>query len=220
VAADLMLRLRSRRGFTLVELLVALVVSALVVSVAFRAVTVATDATARMREDRHGALRAGAARAQLDLWLRAATFLDGAEPFVGQRGAQRDGPPLDELTFAVADAGALRPGPRRVHLWIGRDSAGLRSGLLAELTALSGHDAIAAETLVVAPTAAGLRLRYRGRFAGREGWAGEWASSTLLPAAIELRLLPASGSTRAPLPPILEVPLTVPLGQADDPVRP
>jgi hypothetical protein len=42
----------------------------------------------------------------------------------------------------------------------------------------------------------------------------------LLPAAIELRLLPASSSTRAPLPPILEVPLTVPLGQADDPVRP
>jgi prepilin-type N-terminal cleavage/methylation domain-containing protein len=215
-----MRRPRARRGFTLVELLVALVVSALVVSVAFRAVSVAADATARMRDDRHGALRAGAARGQLDLWLRAATFLDGAEPFIGQRGAQRDGPPLDEVTFAVADAGVLRPGPRRIRLWIGTDSMGLRGGLLAELTALDAHDAIAAETLVVAPSAAGMRLRYRGQFGRHEGWAGEWASSTLLPTAVELRLMAAEGTGRMPLPPILGVPLTVPLGQADDPVRP
>lgn len=211
---------RPPRGFTLVELLVALVVSALVVSVAFRAVTVATDATAHIQADQRGVLRSGAARAQLDSWLRAATFLDGAEPFIGRDGAQRDGPPLDEVTFAVADAGALRPGPRRIHLWIGRDSAGARSGLLAELTSLSGRDAMAAETLVVAPAAVGLRIRYLGRFAGRDGWAGDWASSRRLPAAIQLRLLPASGTPGEALAPILCVALTIPLGQMDNAEQP
>jgi prepilin-type N-terminal cleavage/methylation domain-containing protein len=207
---------RSRRGFTLVELLVALVVSALVVSVAFRAVTVAADATARLRVDQRGVLRSGAARAQLDLWLRAATLLDGAEPFVGRDGTQRDGPPLDEVTFAMADGGALRPGPQRVHLWIGRDSAGARSGLLAELTTLDGRNTIVAETLLVAPGAGGVRIRYLGHFAGRSGWSGEWASSTRLPGAVQLRLLPLSATTRETLAPILGIALTVPLSQIDD----
>lgn len=212
--------MRSRRGFTLVELLVALVVSALVVSVAFRAVTVAADATARVRDDQRGVLRSGAARAQLDLWLRAATVLDGAEPFVGRDGTQRDGPPLDELTFAVADAGTLRPGPRRIHLWIGRDSTGIRSGLLAELTALDGRDVIVAETLLVAPSAAGVRIRYLGHFAGRDGWTGEWASARRLPGAVQLRLLAPTAVTRERLAPILTVPLTVALSQVDNGAQP
>jgi prepilin-type N-terminal cleavage/methylation domain-containing protein len=211
-----------RRGFTLVELLVALVVSALVLTVAFRSVGVAADATSRVREDQRGVLRGGATRGQLDRWLRAATFLDGAEPFVGQAGPRRDGPPLDELTFAVADAGVLRPGPRRIRLWIGTDSTGKRSGLLAELAALDGRASSMAETLAVAPAAAGMRLRYRGRFAGRDSWTGEWASSTQLPAAIELRLLPASGATheREALAPILTLPLIVPLSQVEEAGRP
>jgi prepilin-type N-terminal cleavage/methylation domain-containing protein len=211
---------RSRRGFTLVELLVALVVSALVVTIAYRAVTVAADATARVREDQRGALRAGTARAQLDGWLRAATLLDGTEPFIGGAGARRDGPALDEVTFAVADAGVLRPGPRRVHLWIGRDSTGARSGLLAELVALDGRASTSAETLVVAPAAAGMRLRYRGRFGARDSWTGDWVSPMRLPMAVELRLLPATGPVREKLAPILAVPLTVPVGQLERAVVP
>jgi hypothetical protein len=173
-----------------------------------------------VREDQRGVLRGGAVRGQLDRWLRAATLLGGAEPFVGQAGARRDGPPLDEVTFAVADAGELRPGPRRIRLWIGRDSAGMPAGLLAEITALNGQEGVVAETLSVAPAAAGLRLRYRGRFGGREGWAGDWASSLQLPSAVELRLLPASGATRERLAPILTLPLTLPLGQAGEVDRP
>lgn len=211
---------RTRRGFTLIELLVALVVSALVLTLAFRSVTVAADATSRVREDQRGVLRGGAARVQLDRWLRAATLLDGAEPFVGRAGAQRDGPPLDEVSFAVADAGALRPGPRRVHLWIGRDSTGMRSGLLAEIVALDGQEPFLAETLVVAPGATGMRLRYRGRFGGRVGWSGEWNSSMQLPAAIELRLPSASGAAREGAAPILTVPLVVPLEQVEAAGRP
>jgi prepilin-type N-terminal cleavage/methylation domain-containing protein len=212
---------RARHGFTLVELLVALVVSALVLTAAFRSVGVAADATSRVREDQRGVLRGGATRSQLDRWLRSATLLDGAEPFLGQAGARRDGPPLDELTFAVADAGELRPGPRRIRLWIGTDSTGKRGGLLAELVALDGQVPSVAETLVVAPAAAGMRLRYRGRFAGRDGWAGDWASSARLPAAVELHLLPAPGAPggRGGLPPILTLPLVIPLGQVQEAER-
>jgi prepilin-type N-terminal cleavage/methylation domain-containing protein len=201
----------TRKGFTLVELLVALVVSGLVLSLAFRAVGIAADATARVRVDQRGVLRAGAARAQLDSWLHGATLLDGSEQFLGIAGPRRDGPPLDELTFAVADAGELRPGPHRIHLWIGRDSTGLRSDLLAELVALDESARSAPETLLVAPGAAGMRVRYRGRFAGRESWAGDWGSSTQLPFGVELLLLPPGGTAHGALAPILALPLTVAL---------
>jgi prepilin-type N-terminal cleavage/methylation domain-containing protein len=199
-----------RPGFTLVELLVAMVVSALVLTIAFRSISIAADSTARLREEQRVAMRGSVARAQLDAWLRGATLLDGTEAFVGTHASQPDGPPRDELTFAVADGGVLWPGPRRIRLWIGGGPA----ALLAELVALDGQSTVHAETLAVAPGAFGMRLRYRGRFGRHEAWAGEWASTRMLPRAVELRLFSASGTAES-LAPILAVPFLVPLGWDD-----
>lgn len=193
------------------ELLVALAVSGLVVTAAFRAVSVAEDALVRAREERGVALRGSMARAQLDAWLRGATLLEGGEPFVGTPRPPRDGPPGDELTFAVADGGVLRPGPHRVHLWIGRSPAA-SAALLAELTPLDAAADRGVDTLLVAPDVLGLRLRYRGRVGRFTGWSAEWASSTRLPDAVELQLVPAEGSVGRSLAPILVAPLVVPLG--------
>lgn len=203
---------RRRSGFTLVELLVALVVSALVVSAAFRAVTVAGDATARVREEKRVALRASVARAQLDAWLRAATLLGGAEPFIGTTRPRQDGPPRDEVSFAIADGGALWPGPRRVHLWIDASSAGAGASLLAELTELGGSADAAPDTVLVAPGALGMRLRYRGLIGRFAGWSGEWSSSVVLPDAVELRLVSNDAGPEQSLAPILTVPLIIPVG--------
>jgi prepilin-type N-terminal cleavage/methylation domain-containing protein len=215
---------RPRHGFTLIELLVAMVVSALVLTIAFRSISIAADATARLREEQRVAMKGSVARAQLEAWLRNASVFDGAEAFVGTHASQRDGPPRDELTFAVTDGGVLWPGPRRVRLWIGLDATATQgigvavtlppTALLAELVALDGQATVHAETLTVAPGAVGMRLRYRGRFGRREGWAGEWASTRQLPRAVELRLVSASGTAEA-LAPILAVPFLVPLGWDD-----
>jgi prepilin-type N-terminal cleavage/methylation domain-containing protein len=207
---------RPRHGFTLVELLVAMVVSALVLTIAFRSISIAADATARLREEQRVAMKGSVARAQLEAWLRNANLFDGAEAYVGTHASRQDGPPRDELAFAVADGGVLWPGPRRVRLWIGADPDGAStpSALLAEIVALDGQATIHAETLTVATGAAGMRLRFRGRFGRREGWAGEWASTRQLPRAVELRLVSASGTAET-LAPILTVPFLVPLGWDD-----
>jgi prepilin-type N-terminal cleavage/methylation domain-containing protein len=203
----------SLAGFTIVELLVALVVTGMVLSVAYGALHVAGQATARVRRERVAALEGPSARAALDGWLRAATLAGGSEAFVGLAdGRGGGGDRTDEVSFAVLDAGSLRPGPHRVRLWIGSDSAAGRRGLLAELRPIRGVGETPAETLRVAPAATGLALRYLVRATNREWWTDAWQSYEQLPAAVELRVLagPATGSSG--LPPILALPVRVPLG--------
>lgn len=208
---------RPRHGFTLVELLVALVVGSLVLSAAYRAVGIAVDATARMRAEQRAASRGGAARAQLEAWIRSATSLDGAEPFLGTRHAPADGPPRDELSFAVADGGTLWPGPHRIRLFVGPEPASGGSALVAELRPLDGRPSTRPETVAVASGALGLGLRYRARFRTGASWAGEWSAFGRLPEAVELRLVPGVGRGDAALAPILALPLVVPLAWSEEP---
>src|SRR5918998_1545169 len=124
---------RVRRGFTLLESLVALVViglaatvamealagalrgerqasrhleavalavAGLVVLAAYGVVGFASDATARVRDDRRDALAGLHARAALHGWLRDAALVDGAGPFVARHLGTTERP-LDELTFRV-----------------------------------------------------------------------------------------------------------------------
>ncbi len=202
-------------GFTLVEVLVALVVSGVVVASAYGVLRAAADSRARVESERAESLTGPAARAALEAWLRAAASVEGGGPFVGRDF--RSGPvELDVVAFAVEDGGALYPGPRRVRLWVETDGRAPRRGLLAELSSLRPGEP--AETLSVAPAAAGLSLRYRTVVQGYERWIDAWAADTLLPEAVELRVQarpePVGGTgPRAAdrLPDVLRIPLRVPL---------
>lgn len=208
---------RSRRdgaaGFTIIELLVALVITGMVLSAAYAGLHVATDAGVRLRRERASALGGPAAREALQEWMRAATVAGGTEPFVGLRERSMDGPPHDEVSFAIADGGVLRPGPQRLRLWIGQDSAGNRRRLLAEIVPV-GRVGVRPETLEVARAAAGLAIRYRVPVAGgRQQWVDAWQSTTRLPSAMELRIVEAAeGEGAQAIPPVLTLPLRVPLG--------
>ncbi|HEX8696821.1 MAG TPA: prepilin-type N-terminal cleavage/methylation domain-containing protein [Longimicrobium sp.] len=204
-------------GFTLVEVLVAMVVTGIVIGAAYGVLRTAADARTRVERERQEALPGPAARAVLDGWLRAAAMVEGGGPFVGRD--LRDGPlEVDALSFAVEDGGALYPGPRRIRLWVERGLYAARPGLLAEVAPLRPGEP--AETLSVAPAAAGLSVRYRTIVQGYERWIEAWASDSVLPEAVELRVLPppllAADPGAGGLPGVLRLPLVAPLRSNPD----
>ena len=194
-----------RAGFTILELMVALVVSAMVLAVAYAAVHQATEGAARLRRERAASLAGPAARAAMEGWLRAATGAAG-QPFVGHHRPSLGGPDRDDVSFAVLDAGVLWPGPHRITLRIG-DAGTAAPGLVAELVSL--RNVAPAETVKVAVGATSLSLRYRTRD-GQRGAAPRWSdlppAAGELPGAVELRVAGAG------VDPVLALPLRVPLG--------
>jgi prepilin-type N-terminal cleavage/methylation domain-containing protein len=204
-------RLRPSAGFTLVEVLVALVVAGAVSAAAFGVVASLAGSRRAVERARAAALPGAGARASLDAWLRGAAVFEGSGGFVAE-DRDADGIQRDRLAFAVEDGGALWPGPRRVRLWTERATTG-RSGLLAEVSPL-GPGPESAETLVVAAAAGGLDLRYRVTVRGRQTWLAAWSADSILPEAVELRVLPApedAGDAGGGLPRLLRLPIRVPL---------
>lgn len=200
---------RRRSGFTMIELMVALAISGIVAAAAYAAVRFAADATTRLRDSRADALAGATARLTLDGWLRATSFIDGVDRFVG-RDNRGQGRPLDEVTFGVRDAGVHHPGPHRVRLWIDRDRSTRAAGFVAELTPIRAGVLTPPETLELAPGAIALRARYWVRLMNRERWVDAWDSSRELPRAIELQLWgPAGTVSSARLAPLWTIPVTV-----------
>lgn len=172
---------RPRNGFTLAELAVALAVGGLVVAAGHAVLTATIETVTRARRAADGVRAASTARAVVTEWLRAAVLVED-QAFYGIHRAQV-GMHIDELSFNVSDGGSLHPGPRRVTLWVERSPTAPRQGFLAAVTTRTGAD-----TLLLAPGATDLALRYLIVEAGRERWVREWQSTSELPVAIELRV--------------------------------
>ena len=201
--------MRARRGgFTLIEVVTALAVAGMVVAGAYGILLSVTASRDRVARERERTLPAVAAREALAAWLAGAATLDGGGPFRGLdlRGGSL---PADEVAFAVTDGGELYPGPRRIRLWVERGVP--RRGLLAEIRPLRGAGA---DTLQVAPGAAGLNVIYRQRAGGVERWVDGWDSAAELPEAVELRLLPAPERAADPRGDGLPGPLRLPVRAA------
>ena len=150
---------RRRDGFTLAEILVALTITGLVVMAAHGALATLSDAAAIARAARQPVQAGAGARAMLEGWLRNATLADSSGPFWGTHRVET-GEEIDELSFSIADGGALRPGLHRVRLWVDRDLFTPSQGLMAEITPVLGGAPAPAETLAIAPSATGLAIRY------------------------------------------------------------
>jgi hypothetical protein len=164
---------------------------------------------------------ASAVRSTLRDWVsetRLAT--EGDAEFRGRPGdarvsTSRRDESTDELTFVttapteVSDAGTI------VHLYIAHgDGPDLpRHGLLAELT--PWRRAGTPSTRVLAHDAAALRVRYLSSLFGQRNWLDSWVSTSVLPAAIELRIVfdsaTTSDTTRAAHA-LLAEPMMIPLG--------
>lgn len=211
------MRPRAEPGFTLVEMAAALAVTGLVVTAGYAGLSVLADARAAARDDHVRAVSAANARAALEGWLRSATLLVRADD------ESAGGHPLDELVFVTADGGELWPGPRRIHLRVDINPATRPRGLVATIRR-RGH-AAGGDTVVLAPGATGLELRYRFRGSGGWEWEASWPDEgNPAPSAVRLRLVetvrirlgPGPGPDTADrgLAALHEVPLAVPLPTA------
>lgn len=90
-----------------------------------------------------------------------------------------------ELTFVTAAPTDVATTGTWVHLFVERDSAGAH-GLVAELLPFRGRGTPV--RVAIAPSATGLGIRYLGSLAGRRVWQSSWISTSVPPAAVELRV--------------------------------
>jgi len=197
----------SRRGMTLLELIVGLAITGVTAAVGYGVFASMVDHQARAEAEGDGVARAAAARRMVIQWLTGARLLvdEAGPPFQGLDGVYQDVPD-DELTFLTEAAGPEAYGQTVIRLHIDRDSVTPEQGLTAELTPWRGARA---ERVEIEPRAAGLDVRYLTRMLGGAEWLPSWISSTVLPVGIEVTLLLVPGDS---LPPLLRLPLVVPIG--------
>jgi prepilin-type N-terminal cleavage/methylation domain-containing protein len=201
----------SRRGFTLVEVLVAIGVAgvvALLVGTGFGAVV---RMERRAAEARQSSMHGVAVRRQIALWLRAAVVNGTADAwdFDGSNRISEAGEPDPVLRFTTAAPGPFETGTARLALRLDRDPDTPERGLVVvHPDSLGGPDEEERRSELV-PGATALVIRYLHSVEGTRMWTNQWQSSSRLPDAIEIRVFGDS------IPPLLRVPLfIVPRGGA------
>jgi prepilin-type N-terminal cleavage/methylation domain-containing protein len=176
----------SRAGMTLLEVVVALTVAGAVLAAGASALGFLTD-----QQSRTGAqaiASAHALRTTLRDWISDARLTtQGDAAFVGtSTGRMTLDAEHDELTFMTDASTQLGSLGTRVRLYIARGERDSLRGLVAELRPwrLEGAPTIVS----LAPSATGLQLRYLPSLDGSLTWQTNWASTSVLPAAVELRV--------------------------------
>lgn len=190
------------RGFTLIEVLVALAIAGVTVLAVHAGIRTVFDLEATARAEGERSARALAVRRQLADWLRAVDVSGGAgaRPLT-IRDRRRDGRPDDELLVTTLRPSPFRVGRTPLRLYIDREPGTFEDGLVAELEDREGMR----QRHELAPAAEGLDLRFLLRIEHEGEWLDTWRSGTQLPRAIEIRLFGDS------LPPLLRAPVIVSL---------
>jgi prepilin-type N-terminal cleavage/methylation domain-containing protein len=192
----------TRRGFTLLEVLVALVAAATVALLVHRGTAEVGALAARAAERRAAAAEAAAVRRQFAGWLRG-TYVDPTRPdrrFEGTDGGEET-QGGDRLRFRTSTASWGRTGSLQVALAV-EPGAGLVADVVDET---EPGAAAAARRVPLVPGATGLEMRYFLDIPGDRRWVRAWSTSVRLPRAVEVRVLGDS------VPPLLRAPLVVAL---------
>lgn len=177
-----------RHGFTLLEVMVALVVTGLVVSMAWAAAQAGLDTEGHLARVRDHEERELVARTMLAGAFRHAVpgTIGGAPVFV-----LRDGP-SDELTFQTRGVTEPLGASGRWEVTL----LAMDAGLLVAGRPMEGDGAAFSVTL---PRARAVNVHVRGRDA-RDGWLESWPAPDRSPAAVRVQFLDDGGrAVGAPL---------------------
>ncbi len=216
------------RGLTLMELIVALTITGLALTVGYAGVSSVADARSRIDRTATKVAEEHGIRRSLAAWIGGARALvddDGprvrresadqdsdvsgdapsefeAPQFRGLDGAYRNFDD-DELWFLTTATTPLGRGEFVVRLFVDRDDKTAYRGLVASMAEWRGTRVT---QVPVDSSVWGLDIHYHTSVLGQNQRLPSWVSSTILPAAVEVRLTGAAGDT---LPPLLALPLLV-----------
>jgi prepilin-type N-terminal cleavage/methylation domain-containing protein len=184
---------------TLLELIVAITISAIAMTAGYAAFATIIDRRKQVTEATGEIARSAAARRSLEDWLSGAhlTLEDNGPSFRGVDG-ERERLPDDEITFLTNAPTPLGASETIVRLYVVHDTAASDRGLVAELSAWEGSDG-ATEHLVIDRHVVSLNAEYLSGLIGARKWLPSWISSSVLPAGVRLSLGAARGDTLAPL---------------------
>ncbi|HEX9611941.1 MAG TPA: prepilin-type N-terminal cleavage/methylation domain-containing protein [Gemmatimonadales bacterium] len=179
---------RQREGFTLVEVMIALVMGALVILVAHALFATVSDAAARSAAAARAADRAANRRA----WLVRAFggVVVASRPARGFRGLDgtRDGREADDVGFTALVRVANGLGEREVRIRLDRSDR-----LIGELRYPPGPRDAVPDTVVLADALLAFGVDYLLEYGAGARWVDEWVSPASAPAAARLRLLHDDG---------------------------
>lgn len=171
------------RGFTLIEVMIALVISSVVVLLSYSTLRAGIDVEERVTEARESAVNMVTLRALLSDALRHATAADRGDPGALQSSVDAGGH-LSSLAFTSRGITPPLGGSSAWRVLLSADSAGV---------SLQASPA-ASQQVPLSLRASGpvaLSVRFLGLDA--RGWQLEWNDPTRLPVAVEVRFLTASG---------------------------
>ena len=190
---------------TLLELIVGLTVTGLAVSAGIAALATLGDRRAQADAALARVARAAEQREEIVSWLSGARLVaeEGGPQFRGLDGVFGR-VPRDEIAFLTTSPTPLGNGETLVRLFVDRDSASSR-GLVA--TFVEWHGVHTAQ-LQLDSSVGGMDVRYLSGVLGGRSWLPSWISSTVMPVAVEVRLL---GTPNDSLAPLLRLPIIVPL---------
>jgi prepilin-type N-terminal cleavage/methylation domain-containing protein len=198
--------MKARRGLTLIELVVTLVVASLAMAAGYAALSTMVDRREHALQQFDRVAAAAELRKTLEQWIGAAE-LTIEEDDVVFRGLDGDhqGVPDDVLVLRTnALTAATEPGST-VTIFVDRNDSTATSGLVA---VIRPNGASVSRTLQLDSQVASLDVRYLSSQLGVPEWGTSWVSSTLLPVAAELRL----SSTHADsLEGLLRIPILIPI---------
>jgi prepilin-type N-terminal cleavage/methylation domain-containing protein len=198
--------MNSRRGLTLIELLVALTITGLVMAAGYAALSTLIDHRARVMSATDAVATGAEKRRMLIDWLRGARLdVQGDANFEGLPGDAEDRPD-DALTFVTNTPTPVSLDQTIVRLYIDRDNKTPEFGLTA---ALSDRRGGAARRIEIDRHVTGLEIRYLSGMFGKRAWLESWVSATVLPSAVRVV---ASSEQPDSMPSLLRPAIVVPLG--------
>ena len=192
---------------TLIELLVGLVITGFALAFAYGALSAAIDHRARVSDATVALEESVRVRRTLASWIGGARLsIDLAGPDYRGIDAIDGADDDDELRFLTQAPTFLGTRSTVVKLYVDRDPKSPERGLVAELAEWRGPRT---ERVELEPSVTGLDIRYLSSVLEKESWTTSWISTSILPAAVELRLV---ASDPEAIPPVLRLPVVVPLG--------
>ena len=190
----------------MIELLVALTITGMVMSVGYGALSTMVDHRARVMAATDAVTGAAAKRRMLIGWLGGARLtIEGDATFEGLQGMDEERSD-DALTFVTNAPTPLGTNEAVVRVYIDRDEKTPEVGLAVALTDRKGGPI---RRIEIDPRATGLEIRYLSGLFGHRAWLESWVSTTVLPSAVRLVV---SSAVPDSLPPLLRPAMIVPLG--------